>query len=140
MPIDSRIMFDSVNSSASHRKNAAEERSPGTVASIAFSRCPPGMLKVSPVRSNVAPNARNACSEWSRVRTDSDREVTPPACNPAKSTAVFTCAEGIGVSKLIACSGPPWMVMGAWPSTRSIFAPIAESGLRMRSIGRSVRE
>ena len=71
---------------------------------------------------------------------DSEREVVPAACRPAKRTAVLTWAEGMGVSKAMAVSGPPWMVMGAWPESRLMFAPIWVRGLRMRSMGRWVRE
>ena len=95
---------------------------------------------VGEVRVKVAPKASSACSVWSRVRMDSVRLVVPSACRPAKRTAVLTWAEGMGVVKSMARSGVPWMVMGACPSIRSSFAPIWLRGLRMRSIGRRVRE
>ena len=63
------------------------------------------------------------------MRMDSVRLVVPSACRPAKRTAVLTCAEGMGVLKSMAWSGPPWMVMGACPSTRSSFAPICAERL-----------
>ena len=47
IPIESRMRLDSGKSRAAQRKKAAEERSPGMVASIAFSFCPPGMLNFS---------------------------------------------------------------------------------------------
>ena len=74
------------------------------------------------------------------MRTASESDVVPSACSPAKSTAVFTCALGIGVVKSMALSGVPVIVIGACPSVSSSFAPICLSGLRMRSIGRSVSE
>jgi len=43
MPRESRTRLESGKRRAAQRKNAAEEMSPGTVASMAFSFCPPGM-------------------------------------------------------------------------------------------------
>ena len=43
MPSESRTRLESGKRSAAPRKNAAEEMSPGTVASMAFSFCPPEM-------------------------------------------------------------------------------------------------
>jgi hypothetical protein len=56
---------------------------------------------------SFAPKARRACSEWSRVVMASEREVVPVAWRPAKSTAVLTWAEGMGVSKSMARSAVP---------------------------------
>ena len=40
----------------------------------------------------------------------------------------------------MAWSAEPWMVSGAWPPVRVSLAPIASSGLRMRSMGRRESE
>ena len=53
----STIKSDSGNSAAAHRKNAADETSPGTSASIASSRCPPVMPARFSARRSFAPNA-----------------------------------------------------------------------------------
>ena len=140
IPSASSTRFESSNSREAHRKKAAEDISPGTVASMALSFCPPTIESRSPLRSSLAPNARSACSEWSRVRTCSAIDVVPLACNPANSTAVFTCALAIGVSKSIAVSGVPLTVIGAWPSVSSMRAPICSKGFRIRSIGRTVSD
>ena len=58
-------------SAAAQRKNAAEEMSPGTAASMACSVCGPAIETESIVRVSVAPKARSASSLWSRVRTAS---------------------------------------------------------------------
>jgi hypothetical protein len=47
---ESRMRLESGKRSAAQRKKAAEERSPGTVASMALRVWPPGMLSFSPVR------------------------------------------------------------------------------------------
>ena len=59
------------------RKKAAEEISPGTAASIAWSCWGPSMETDSRVRSTFAPKVRSASSLWSRVRTDSRTVVRP---------------------------------------------------------------
>ena len=140
MPTASNTICESGKSSAAHKKNAAEDRSPGTAASTAFSLCPPRIEIVPSPRSNSAPNARNACSLWSRVRTDSCSVVTPSAPSPANNTAVFTCALAIGVANSIAFNRPPTTVIGACPSVSSTRAPICSSGPLMRCIGRFVSE
>ena len=79
MPRASRTRLESGKRRAAQRKKAAEERSPGTVASMAWSCWPPGMLRrlvssdAVAERVRVAPKAWRACSEWSRVRMDSER-------------------------------------------------------------------
>ena len=98
------------------------------------------MDSFSPLRVSVAPKALRACAVWSRVRMDSARLVVPSACRPAKRTQVLTWALGMGVAKSMACSGRPRIVIGACPSIRSSCAPIWLSGIRIRSIGRKVRE
>ena len=47
MPSESSTRLESGKSSAAQRKKAAEEMSPGTVASMAWSFCPPGMESLS---------------------------------------------------------------------------------------------
>ncbi len=64
------MRLESGKSSAAQRKKAAELRSPGTVASMARSFWPPGMERRPSRLVSVAPKARRACSEWSRVRMD----------------------------------------------------------------------
>ena len=117
-PMPSRMRLESGKSAAAQRKNAAEEMSPGTVASMACSFCGPEMLTESMERVSVAPKARRASSLWSRVRTDSRTMVVPAVCSPARRTQVLTWALGTGVVKSMARSGVPWMVTGAWPSVR----------------------
>ena len=75
---------------AAQRKNAAEERSPGTAASIARSDCGPHIETESTVRVTSAPKARRASSLWSRVRGASRTVVVPFVCRPASRMQVLT--------------------------------------------------
>ena len=62
MPSASSNRLDPGNNAAAHRKNAAEEMSPGTAASSALSFCTPAIETESSVRVTFAPKARNANS------------------------------------------------------------------------------
>ena len=88
IPIESRTRFESGKSSAAQRKKAAEEMSPGTVASMAFSFWPPAIESFAASspraaeRVRRAPKAFRACSEWSRrVRMASERLVVPASAH-----------------------------------------------------------
>ena len=93
----STTRLDCGNSAAAQRKNAAEEMSPGTTASIALNFAPPCTVTRLARRSTWAPKAFSAISPWSRVRTDSSTLVSPDARAPAKSIHDLTCALGTGV-------------------------------------------
>ncbi len=96
-PIESSTRLEPGNSAAAHKKNAADDKSPGTAASMAVSLCGPTIVTESCARDTEAPNARRAISLWSRVRTASRTIVVPAVCRPASNTHVFTCALGTGV-------------------------------------------
>ena len=145
MPRESRMRLESGKRSAAQRKKGGGGDVAGDGGVDGFQRSdPPGMLSLSPAaRFRVAPKARRACSEWSRVRTDSESDwLCRSACRPAKRNG------GLHLSRRDRECRSRWRgagrrgsVMGACPSTKfHARAHLAERGLRMRSIGRRVRE
>ena len=86
---------------AATRGKAADDGSPGTAMVWPFRTPRPSMWMwraPSPSVSTMteAPKPASMRSVWSRVITGSITVVTPGVLRPARSTADFTCADGIG--------------------------------------------
>ena len=77
-------------------KNAAEEKSPGTLMRAARNGCSPVNSTVLARRHTGAPNAPNMSSVWSRVVAGSVIRVMPRACSAASRIADLTWALGMG--------------------------------------------
>jgi hypothetical protein len=114
--------------------------SPGTVASMAFSFWPPGML------SFVA-GAGEGCAEGAEgvlgvvAGADGFGEAGGAGgLQAGEEDGGLDLGGGDGGGEVDGLERAAVDGDGAWPSTRSIFAPIWLSGLRMRSMGRRVRE
>jgi len=122
---------------ASARKNAADEKSPGTSISSGSSRSHGATVTAGPETSIRAPIARSIRSVWSRVSVFSITVTGPLARSPASNRADFTCADGIGDSYRNPRRHPPWKQSGARVPFRraDISAPICASGETTRSIG-----
>ena len=104
---------------------------------MAVSR-PGRTLTVSPSSTTCTPIERNISSVWSRETAGCSSVVSPSANSPARSSALFTCADATGMRYSMPWRAPPRNVSGASlpPSRPSTSAPIRRSGSTMRAIGR----
>ena len=82
---------------AAAMKNAAEEKSEGTVISSDFNSLPPSSLTVSPSTLKSAPIAPSILSVWSLDRYGSAIDVRPSAYSPARTRHDLTCADATGI-------------------------------------------
>ena len=106
-------------SSAATMKNAAEERSEGTISSRPVSLGRPVSVILPRSTCTSAPNSRRAISVWSRERTGSVTEVAPSANSPANSTHVFTWALATGQRVVDGPQRAPWISSGGNCSSRA---------------------
>ncbi len=83
---------------AATSQNAAEEISPGTAKSHDSGICPPGREMLLPLIRVETRKAASIRSVWSRVAEGWTTTVVPSEKSPARSTALFTCAEATGIS------------------------------------------
>ena len=132
------LTSDPSTSAAATAMNAAEEGSPGTDMSCAWSLAGPSTLAESPFTATGTPNAGSSSSVWSRLCASSVTVVVPRACSPASSIADFTCADACSVVYETAVSPRVGsMTSGSRPPSCAVKrAPIARSGFITRSIGR----
>ncbi len=124
------------NSDAATSKNAADEKSPGTVKSSGCSSLPGCRTMVSPCVTRSAPIAASIRSVWSRAGPGWTTAVAPLACNPANKIALFTWALATGILYLMPCNDAGLMCSGARPSMALMLAPIICKGWMIRFIGR----
>ena len=105
---ESRIRPELGKSAAAQRKNAAEEMSPGTAASMACSVCGPVMVMESMRARELSHRRRGEPVRCGRgCGRPRERWWCPSVCRPASRMHVFTCALGTGVVKSMAWSGAP---------------------------------
>ncbi len=77
---------------AATTQNAADDGSPGTANSNGEGAPAVTRTARSSTRVTGAPRAASMRSVWSRLGAGSTTSVVPPACSPASTSAVFTCA------------------------------------------------
>jgi hypothetical protein len=140
-PTSRMVTSEPGSAAAATRKNAADDRSPGTRRRQAVSRWPPSTLTAWPRQVTAAPKAPSARSVWSRVAARSTTVDVPAAIKPAKSTADLTWALGTSGSTVIPVRRPPRTVSGGRsPGAASMVAPMRMSGAMTRRIGRRDNE
>ena len=114
---------------------AAVEKSFATVRSIDFNA--EGLIVTFPPQVCMsAPNNDNIISVWLRVVIFSITVVAPCANNPAKSNALFTCADGF--LRLNSLPRKPlfFLILNKQPCSKTTFAPIALNSSATFCIGR----